>query len=37
MYINVVKERRFPKSLLQEETGTEWCEPVGDEEYNILP
>lgn len=20
-----------------EETGTEWCEPVGDEEYNILP
>ena len=21
----------------REETGTEWCEPVGDEEYNILP
>ena len=20
-----------------EKTGTEWCEPVGDEEYNILP
>ena len=20
-----------------DETGTEWCEPVGDEEYNILP
>lgn len=20
-----------------EETGTEWCEPVGNEEYNILP